>query len=239
MVPKEERLISDGWRRPLTVWGYLIFLAWSVALAILIAGIKLLALLGVVIAFSAFFCEGGLRPVRRWRFWFLIASTLVLGTLFIGDKGFSLLGLELSPQGFSIGLGMALRGVVIMLVVTTFSNAVSLVEITHLLEAVGLKGLGFALGTAFNMVPTIQETIDSVYQAIRLRGGFRRGRLATLKTLTMAVVVTSLRHGDEIVDAAQARAFNPDQRREKTLYPTLADLALGIGLLFGAWILTG
>ncbi len=239
MIPQEENLICDRWRRPLTLWGYLIFFVWSVALAILLQGIRPLVLLGVVIAFSAFFCESGLRPVLRWRSWFLIASTLALSALFIGDKDFSLVGLRLSLQGFWIGLGMALRGVVIMLVMTTFSNAVSVVEITRLLEAVSLKGVGFALGTAFNMVPTIQETIDSVYQAIRLRGGFRRGRLATLKTLAMAVVVNSLRRGDEIVDAAQARAFNLERHGADFPSPTLADLALGIGLLLGAWILIG
>ena len=239
MAPKEEKLISDGWRRNLTLWGYLIFFVWSVALGILLQGIRPLVLLGVVIAFSAVFCEGGLRPLRRWGLWFLIASTLVLSTLFIGDKDFSLLGLGLSPQGFWIGLGMALRGMVIMLAMSTFSNAVSVVDITHLFEAVGFKGLGFAIGVAFNMLPTIRETIDTLYQAIKLRGGFRRKRLTTLRTLAIAVVVNSLRHGDEIVDAAQARAFDPKRHRAELPSPTWADLALGIGLLLGVWILTG
>jgi len=239
MALKEKNLISDGWRRPLTVWGYLIFFVWSVALAILIAGINLLALLGVVIAFSAFFCEGGLRPARRRGFWFLVASALALSPFFIGDKDVSLFGLGLSYQGFWVGLWMALRGVSIMLAMNAFSSAVSIAEVARLFEWAGLKGLGFAIGVAFNMLPTIRETMDTLYQAIRLRGGFSRQRLDTLKTLTMAVVINSLRHGDQIVDAAQARAFNPERRRRKTLYPTLADLALGIGLLFGAWILTG
>jgi len=238
MIWREKGLLSDR-RRPFTLWGYLIFFVWSIALAIFLQGIGLFFLLGITVAFSAIFCEGRVRPIRRWGFWFLIASTLMLSTLFIGDKEFSLLGLGLSPQGFWVGLGMALRGVVIMLAMTTFSDAVSVVEITHLFEAVGLKGLGFALGVAFNMVPTIQETIDTVYQAIRLRGGFHRQRLATLKTLAMAVVINSVRHGDEIVDAAQARAFNPDRRRKELPYPTWADLALGMALLSGVCILTG
>lgn len=239
MALKKEWLISDRWPKPFTLWGYLIFFVWSVALAVLVPGIWLLILLGVVIAFAALFCEGGLRPLRRRGFWFLIASTLLLSPLFIGDKDFSLLWLGFSRQGFWIGLGMALRGVVIMFAMTTFSNAVSVVEITHLFEAAGLKGLGFAQGTAFNMLPTIQETIDTLYQAIRLRGGFRRRRLATLKTLAMAAVVNSLRHGDEIVDAAQARAFNPKRHRAELPSPTWADLTLGIALLLGVCILCG
>lgn len=237
MIWREKGLLSDR-RRPFTLWGYLTFFVWSVTLAILLQGRRPLVLLGVVIAFSVLLSEGGFRPIRRWGFWFLIASTLMLSTLFIGDKEFSLLGLGLSPQGFWVGVGMALRGVVIMLAMTTFSNAVSVVEITHLFEAVGLKGLGFALGVAFNMVPTIQETIDTVYQAIKLRGGFHRQRLTTLKTLAIAVVINCLRHGDEIVDAAQARAFNPERHRAELPCPTWADLALGIGLLSGVWILT-
>ena len=234
-----EKIAFSGRRTVFGIWGHLAFLVWAVVLAILASGMRVFVLLGVVIAFSALFCKGSLRSLCRRRFWFLIASTLLLSPLFIGDKDFSLLGLGFSRQGFWIGLGMALRGVVIMLAMTTFSNAVSVVEITHLFEAAGLKGLGFALGTAFNMLSTIQETIDSVYQAIRLRGGFRRERLATLKTLAMTVVINCLRHGDEIVDAAQARAFNPKRHRAELPSPTVADLALGIAMLSGVWILTG
>jgi energy-coupling factor transporter transmembrane protein EcfT len=213
-------------------------LVWAVVLAILAPGVRVFVVVGLVVAFSALFCKGGLRPLRRWAFWFLVASALALSPFFIGDKDVSLFGLGLSYQGFWVGLWMALRGVSIMLAMNAFSNAVSITEVARLFEWAGLKGLGFAIGVAFNMLPTIRETIDTLYQAIKLRGGFRRKRLTTVRTLAIAVVVNSLRHGEEIVNAAEARAFDPKRHRAELPSPTWADLALGIGLLLGVWILT-
>ncbi len=233
-----ERITFSGRRKVFGIWGHLAFLVWAVVLAILAPGVRVFVVVGLVVAFSALFCKGGLRPLRRWAFWFLVASALALSPFFIGDKDVSLFGLGLSYQGFWVGLWMALRGVSIMLAMNAFSNAVSITEVARLFEWAGLKGLGFAIGVAFNMLPTIRETIDTLYQAIKLRGGFRRKRLTTVRTLAIAVVVNSLRHGEEIVNAAEARAFDPKRHRAELPSPTWADLALGIGLLLGVWILT-
>ncbi len=233
-----EGLTFSGRRKVFGIWGHLVFLVWAVVLAILAQGVRVFFVLGLVVTFSALFCKGGLRPLHRWGFWFLVASAMALSPFFIGDKDVSLFGLWLSYQGFGVGLWMALRGVSIVLAMNAFSNAVSIAEVARLFEWAGLKGLGFAIGVAFNMLPTIRETIDTLYQAIKLRGGFRRNRLTTLRTLTIAVVVNSLRHGDEIVNAAEARAFDPERRKAEFPYPTLADLALAIAPLLGVWILT-
>jgi len=213
------------------VWGYLSFLIWAVVMAILAPGARGLLLLGLVVVFCAFFCAGSLRLVRRPEFWLLIASALLLSPFFIGEKDVTLWGLNLSRQGFWTGLWMTVRALSIALAFNGFASAVSVAEMSALFEGAGLKGLGFALGVAFNTLPTIQEIIGDSFTAMRLRGGFRRDRLGSLKKLLVTIVAGSLRRGEEIVDAAEARAFDPTRSQDVMAIPTRADVVLGISLL--------
>ena len=221
-------------------WGHLAFLVWAIVVGIVAPEIKVVFVLGFVIVFSALFFPSGLRPIRRLEFWFLVASAVLLSPFLIGEKDLSLFGLSLSSQGFWAGLWMALRALSMALAVGGFVYAVSVDEVARLFEMAGLKGLGFAVGVAFNLLPTLEETVRNAYQAMRLRGGFQRERLRALRMLLVAIVVNALRRGDEVVEAAEARAFRPDGPRQALLPPGRADLALiavlialGIGLL--AW----
>jgi len=219
-------------------WGCLAFLVWAIVLGIVAPEIKIVFVLGFVIVFSAIFFPSGLKPIRRPEFWVLVASAVLFSPLLIGEKDFSLLGLSLSRQGFWVGLWMALRALSMALAVGGFAYAVSADEIARLFEAAGLKGLGFAVGVAFNLLPTLEEMARNAYQAMRLRGGFRRERLRALRMLFVAIVLNALRRGDEVVEAAEARAFRPDGPRQEPLPLGRADLVLvavltvlGAGLL--------
>ena len=183
-------------------------------------------MLGTVIAFSTLFFQEGLRPIRRLEFWALVASAVVFSPLLIGEKDFSLLGIPISSQGFWAGLWMALRAVSVALAVGGFAYAVSADEMARLFEMAGLRGLGFAVGVAFNMLPTLEETARNVYEAMRLRGGFRQERLQALRMLLVTIVVNALRRGEEVVEAAEARAFRPDGPRREPLPFTRVDLAM-------------
>ena len=226
--------------RTVGTWGHLAFLVWAIVLGILAPGTRLLFVLGFVIVFSALFFPGGLRPVRRLEFWFLVASAVLLSPFLIGEKDLSLFGLSLSSQGFWAGLWMALRAVSVALAVGGFAYAVSVDEIARLFEVAGLKGLGFAVGVAFNLLPALEQTARNAYEAMRLRGGFQRERPQALKMLLVAIVVNALRRGDEVVEAAEARAFRPDGPRREPLPLGRADLALivvliALGACFLAW----
>jgi energy-coupling factor transporter transmembrane protein EcfT len=207
-------------------WGHLAFLVWAIILAMLAPGARVIIVLGLVVAFSVLFFQGGLKPVRRLEFWLLVASALLLSPFLIGEKDLSLFGLSLSRQGFWAGLWMALRALSVALAVGGFAYAVSVDEMARLFEMAGLKGVGFAVGVAFNLLPTLEETARNAYDAMRLRGGFQRGRLQALQMLVVAVVVNALRRGDEVVEAAEARAFRPDGPRQEPLPLGRTDLAL-------------
>ena len=226
--------------RTLGTWGHLAFLLWAVILSMVASETKIVFVLGFVIVFSAIFFPSGLKPIRRLEFWLLVASAVLLSPLLIGEKDLFLFGLSLSRQGFWAGLWMAVRALSMALAVGGFAYAVSVDEIARLFEAAGLKGLGFAVGVAFNLLPALEETARNAYQAMRLRGGFKRERLRALRMLLVAIVVNALRRGDEVVEAAEARAFRPDGPRQDPpplgrtdLALALVLIALGVGLL--AW----
>jgi energy-coupling factor transporter transmembrane protein EcfT len=224
--------------RTFGTWGHLAFLIWAIVLGMVAAEARVIVVLGFVIVVSTLFFPGGLRPVRRLEFWFLVASAVLLSPFLIGEKDLSLFGLSLSRQGFWAGLWMALRALSMALAVGGFAYAVSVDEMARLFEAAGLKGLGFVVGVAFNLLPTLEETARNAYQAMRLRGGFQRERLQALRMLLVTVVVNALRRGDEVVEAAEARAFRPDGPRQAPLPLGRADLALvAVLIILGAGLL--
>jgi len=210
----------------LSSYGYLLFFIATVVMAVLAAEAKVVVVLGGTLLFAAFCCRDALRLFYRWQLWIFIVLTLLLSPFVIGEKDISLWGLELSQEGSWAGLWMTLRALSIALAASIFAAAVSVPQMAQLFERLRLKGLGFAVGVAANMLPTVQETMETAYHAIRLRGGFRRHRLETLRLLLVAIIAGSLRRGDDIVCAAEARAFDPSRSQGPPLRATGADLAL-------------
>ncbi len=188
---------------------------WTVALACALA----LALAGA-------FYRAGLRPLAGGRLWLLVGLLVIPAGLCGGPPAWWLWGLPLSQPGLAAGLQMALRAVAMVVAVTGCAASVPLGELAGLLERVGLKGLGFALGVALSMLPIVRETTATAYQALRLRGGFRRRRLQALRLLLVTVVAGSLRHADDIVSAAEARAFSVERARPLPITCRRRDLAV-------------
>jgi energy-coupling factor transporter transmembrane protein EcfT len=219
-------------------FGYLFFFLASVTMAILAGEAKLVAVLAGTLLFTALFHTQALELLGRRQLWFFVLITLVLSPFVIGDKDITLWHVGLSREGFWAGMWMTLRALSIALAAGVFAGAVAVSQMAQLFERMGLKGLGFALGVATNMLPTVYETMEISYQAVRLRGGFRRGRVRTLRLLLVAIIAGSLRRGDDIVSAAEARAFDPTRSQGPPLRMTRADLVLAtIVLLLGLALL--
>ena len=116
-------------RRTLGLWGHLAFLLWTLALATLAPGAKVIPVLGLAVAFSAL-CAGW-RGVCRWRLW-LFAASVPLVTSFVKERALYLPGPGASAAGFWLGLWMALRAASIALVATTFAGSVSVFDMALL-----------------------------------------------------------------------------------------------------------
>ncbi len=198
---------------PLGPSGYLSACLLSLIAAMLAPGWRVVPVCVLVLIMAAAFCRAGLDPLRRMWLWVLV-SLLILPSALLGEgSGWTILGLGLSSEGLAAGLQMALRAVTVLIAVSGLAASVSVGELASLLERVGFKGLGFAVGVAVNMLPTVQEMATISFHALRLRGGLRRHRLETLRLLLVTIVVNTLRHADDIVSAAEARAFSVERTR--------------------------
>ena len=230
----------------LSPWGYLVFLLWTLLLVGLLPDQRLALLLGSVLLFALLTGGDGLRPLRQPRFWTLILSALALGPLVLGEADCksttSMLvwgWLHLSRDGLWTGLWMALRALCLTVAFSVALNALSVSEMARLFETVGLKGLGFALGVALNLLPTLRENATAAYHTLHLRGGFRRRPWQALKLFLITVIANALRHSDDVVNpstgsghrAAAARAFEPTVRRGEPVRFQRADGLLAVALL--------
>ncbi len=170
------------------------------------------------------------------RLWLFAGILVVSMTLLFGQGDWVIGKMTLSREGFSVGLEMALRALTIVVAVAGFAARVSVSELAGLMERSGLKGLGFAFGVAFNVLPMVRATATNAYQAIRMRGGFRRHRFKAMRLLLITVITNSLRQADDIVTAAEARAFSPNRARPLSIARRRGDFALA-GALLAAMIL--
>jgi len=229
-VLRDSRLLSGTPRVAFSAYGYLLFFVGTVATAILAREAEVVCVLLATMVFAGLFSSRSLSLLLRWQLWVFVLPTLALSPLLIGKRDVLLWGLMLSQEGFWAGLWMVTRALSIALAATVFARTVSVAQMAQLFEGMRLKGLGFALGVATNVLPTIQENMDTSYQAMRLRGGFRSRRLHTLKLLLVTVIAGSLRRGDDIVWAAEARAFDPAQSQGQPIAVARADVALAAAM---------
>jgi len=209
---------------------YLVFLAWALLLISMLPDRPLALLLAVLLAFGLLDGGRGLAPLVKVRFWILILSIVGISSSILGETDLAWGWLTLSHEGFEIGLRMALRAVCLSLAFSVSVGRLSASEMARLFESARLKGLGFSLGVALNLLPVLTETIQTAYHTLRLRGGFRRPWLA-LRLFLVTVISNALRYGDDVVKAASARGFDPTMQRGKAVIFRRADGVFVLGLL--------
>jgi len=206
------------------------FLIWALTLTALLPDRQLVALLAVVLAYGFLGGRKALSPLLRVRFWVMILSIVVLSSLLIGEADWPLGSLRLSRSGLELGGWMALRAMCLTLAFSVSVGSMSPSDMIGLFESMGLKGLGFALGVALNLLSVLGEIIETTYHTLRLRGGFRRP-WTTVRLLLVTVISNALRYGDDVVVAASARGFDPATRQGGVSVLRRADGVFAMGLL--------
>jgi len=208
--------------------GYLGCVAVSVTLAALTQGWRSAIACAVAVSLALLCYPTVLQQLRRPRFWifnlFLVFSSALL--LSKGERETQALVFTFSVKGIETGVQMALRVTTMLLSISGCVGALGATEMAVLLERVGLRGLGFALGVAVSMLPVIQETTRNAFSALRLRGGLRRRRLSALRLLLLTIIANSLRYGDQVVTAAEGRAFSPERNNSPPLRWSSTDLVV-------------
>ena len=226
-------------------WGYLGFTIWGLVLALTLDGWRLAALVALELLFGTAWSQAGLRPLRRVRFWIFIATAVALGPLVARGEG-SMVGggapmcaaplgagsLAILFPGLRAGLAMAARALALTLAFSLGLSALSVSDVIALFERLRLTGLGFALGVAMNLFNTLHEMARVTFDTIKLRGGLRRPLLA-LRLFLVTLLSNTLRYGDQIVNAASVRAFDPNAERGARACSEGRFLRADLGLLVG------
>lgn len=166
--------------------------------------------------------------------WLAIFGSLFLVNLLFGAPDHApdwvVLGLPLSSMAVLNGIQMTLRAAVILLAADGLSSSVDIIEVAGLLERGGLRGLGFSIGVAANLLPDLRQSGMHAWHSLRMRGGFRAEWWRGIQLLVVTIISNALRHAEQIVVAAEARAFRPELSRSSPLRVGALDGWLVIGL---------
>ena len=197
-------LMQDVDLRPGPI-GHLAIFFWSLAMVMLVPVDRLVGTAVLCLVVAAIFYPHAFRRILRLRFLVMLAL-LVLPPLFL-----------LAENGDQLALQIGLRFVVVLTAVDGFTHAVDVVQIAGLLERLGLRGLGFSLGVALNLLPSLQQSSIHAWQSLRMRGGLRQKKWRGLRLLVVTIITNALRRAEEIALAAESRAFSPDTCRPAPL----------------------
>ena len=109
--------------------------------------------------------------------WLVIFGSLFLINVFFGASDqapdWTVLGLSFSSTAIFDSIQMTLQAVVILLAADGLSSSVNIMEVAGLLERGGLRGLGFSIGVATNLLPDLRQSSMNAWHSLRMRGGFR------------------------------------------------------------------
>ena len=145
--------------------------------------------------------------------WLLLIILLILATTLTTKPDTYFEGIPFSSAGLLSGLQMALRAVVIFVAINGLSSSLDISVLAGLLERAGLRGLGFSVGVAMNLLLDLRQSILNTWHSLWMRGGLRRQRWRALKYFLTTVMTNALRQGEEIALAAEARAYTPERAR--------------------------
>jgi energy-coupling factor transporter transmembrane protein EcfT len=178
--------------------GNLIIFFWSLAMVMLVPVARLVWTAVICLVVTAVVYPHSFRRILRLRFLVMLAL-LSLPPLFL-----------MAENGGQTALQIGLRFVVVLTAVDGFTHAVDISQIAGLLERLGLRGLGFSLGVALNLLPSLQQSSLHAWQSLRMRGGLHNKKWRGLRLLGITIVTSTLKRAEEIALAAEARAFSPD-----------------------------
>jgi energy-coupling factor transporter transmembrane protein EcfT len=167
----------------------------------------------VCITVSVLLFPLSLRRMFHWRWLFFMLLLALPPIFFLGEIDRSFWGLGYSSEGLLAGLQIAMRFIVVLIAINGLTGSVEITAIAGLLERVGLQGLGFSMGVALNLLPSLQQSSINAWHSLWMRGGLRRQRRRGLRLLAFSIITNALRRAEEIALAAEARAFSPDRSR--------------------------
>jgi len=196
--------------------------------SIKLTGVGLAVVLAILLAAGVAAYRPAMKRLLRWRWLIFFVVLFLPNALWNGEVDAALAGIAYSSQGVQTGLAMAMRAGIMLAAVMWFTASVDISEVAGLLERAGLKGLGFSMGVAVNLLPSLMQSFRSAWYTLQMRGGVRRLRLRAIRLLMVTVFANALRRADEITLVAEARAFSPQKPRSMPIKKGRFDLLIGL-----------
>jgi len=200
------------------IYGYLAVFVWSLVMVIFSPSeqIYLVAAVSLIVAAviyphksTRFSLQRFIRPQ-----WLILIGLLVIPPIFFwGTPDRSLWWLAFSTQGLLLSVRIALQMIVIVVTVNGLTSAVDITSLAGLIERLGMKGLGFSIGVALNLLPALRQSSINAWRSLWMRGGFRKKRWRGLQMLLVTIMTNALRWAEEVSLAAESRAFSPEHAR--------------------------
>jgi energy-coupling factor transporter transmembrane protein EcfT len=105
------------------------------------------------------------------------------------------------PARLTVGITMALRILTTLAALLLIGGCISPLALNRAISRVLGKDLALACTIAVNLLPSILEILRRTTLALRLRGGFKRHRIANLKRLVTAIGVQTVRLTEDVAEA--------------------------------------
>lgn len=193
--------------------GYLALFLWCLGM-VMVAPQETIMLVAVVcILVAVLLFPLSFHRLFHWRWLFFMVLLSLPPVFFLGEIDRSFWGIGYSSEGLNAGLQIAVRFIVVLIAINGLTGSVEITAIAGLLERAGLQGLGFSMGVALNLLPSLQQSSLNAWHSLWMRGGLRRQRWRGLRLLIFSIVTNALRRAEEIALAAEARAFSPERSR--------------------------
>ena len=193
-------------------FGYLAVFFWAFGMVLLVRPTRLLLSTGVCLTVAWMIYGLDFRRLLRPR-WLLMIVLLTLPPVLWMEPDYYLWRIPISIEGVQLGLQMILRAIAILVVVNGLTACVDISTLAGLFERLGLHGLGFSMGVALNLLPSLRQSATNAWHSLKMRGGLRRKRWRGLQLLAITIITNALRRSEEIALAAEARAFSPEHSR--------------------------
>ncbi len=222
--------------------GHLSIFLWAVGVVMLLPASRGIFAAAIVVIVLGGCYPAAIRRLLKLR-WIVVLISLFLMNIFFGvpagGANWALAGFSISSAAVLSGVQMTIRAIVILLAADGLAGFVNIIEVAGLLERTGFHGLGFSIGVAANLLPDLRRSGAQAWHSLRMRGGLRAQAWRGLQLLLLTILANTLRHADEIVLAAEVRAFRPELCRKVTVRIGSLDwwLALAGGASLAAAIL--
>jgi energy-coupling factor transporter transmembrane protein EcfT len=211
--------------------GYLVIFAWSL-IVVMVAPTNSLPLLALVcLLVAALVHPRSFRAVMHPRLLMLMIIMAIPPVFLLGDIDRNLAGIAYSSEGLQSGIQILIRIVVVLIAISGLTSSVDISSIAGLLERFGMRGLGFSVGVAFNLLPFLQQSAFNAWRSLWMRGGFRKQRLRALRLLLITIISGALERAGEIALAAESRAYTPERSRALPIRKGAMDWPITIGAL--------